>query len=446
MKVVLLEEQKANRVLKVLLLVLAFSLTTSRATGFLGPRGVICDTDWLTTSAPCIWRNVFIELILWTLALVILVINLIIDHDFAGFYSTCKQNWLIFVFILLAFISLGWTIRFEITLYKAIILLITSLLAIYIGHSFRLDDILKILVLYYVFLCTINLLFVLFMKPLGIMPDSFFQGAWRGIFWHRNYLGCFMALGVILFLVNLLASKKIGGSDFYLNLVMLMLTSFLLIKSKNATGIITAIVLVGLVIILFFWVKWRQKMKPAHYYGFLAISIAVVTLVILKLEFFLGLLGRNTSLTGRVPMWGYLFQHIISQRPWLGYGYGAIWHMQGFMEELERVFHWGVGMGDNGYIDILLHLGVIGIILLITIIVIGFIRGVKYFLRKRTLEAAFPILVMVFVIVANISFSLILETETFVWMIVLALLSSQSFTFSSKSEYGQEIETESGAI
>jgi exopolysaccharide production protein ExoQ len=441
METVFLEKQLANRVLKVLLLIFVFSLATSRATGFLGPRGVICDTDWLTTSAPCIWRNVSIELILWTLALVILALNLIFDHDFTGFYSTCKQNWLIFVFILLAFISLGWTIRFEITLYKSIILLLTSLMAIYIGHSFRLDHILKILVLYYVFLCTFNLLFVLFFNTLGIMPDPFYQGAWRGIFWHRNFLGCFMALGVTLFLVNLLAIKKIGGGDFYLNLLMLMLTSFLLIKSKNATGIITAIVLVGLVFILFFWVKWHQKMKPAHYYGFLAIAIAVVAFVLSKLEFFLGLLGRNTSLTGRVPMWGYLFKQIISQRPWLGYGYGAIWHMQGFLEELEGVFHWGVGMGDNGYIDILLHLGVIGMIILIIILVLGFIRGVKFFLQKRTLEAAFPILVLVFVIVANISISLILETETFVWMVALATLVSISPRFTTMAETTQTFQS-----
>jgi len=266
------------------------------------------------------------------------------------------------------------------------------------------------------------------------MPDPFYQGAWRGIFWHRNYLGTFMALGVALFMVNLLAGKKSSSGEYLLNLVMLALSTFLLIKSKNATGEITAVVLVGLVFIMFFWLRWRHRLKQVHYYGFVCVALAAVTFVSVKLDFFLGLFGRNSSLTGRTPMWGYLLQNIISQRPWLGYGYGAIWHMEGFLEEVERIVNWGVGMGDNGYIDILLHLGVVGLIAIIGLIVTGMVRGVKFFLRQNDLQAAFPVLLLVFLVLANITFSLILESETFYWMLAIALLVSIASRFTAKTE------------
>jgi exopolysaccharide production protein ExoQ len=436
------ERKRVINILKVLLLVLAFFLATFRAIAFFGLRGVLCNSDWLTIITPCTWGNVSIELQLWILTVVLLVLILGLEHDFSGYFRTCKQNWLIFLFIIIAFVSLSWTIHFEITLYKSIILLFTSLIAIYFGHSFRLESILKILALYYIFICTLNLLFVYLFSPLGIMPDPFYKGGWQGIFWHRNYLGCFMALGVGLFLVNLLSSKKIGGGEFYLNLVMLALSSFLLVKSKSATGIITGLVLVGLVIILFAWVKWHHKLKPVHYYGFAVLAVAGMVLFFMNLDFIFGLLGRNTSLTGRIPMWEYLFQHLIIHRPWLGYGYGALFHMQGIIDGVANALHWPapVVIGDNGFIDILLHLGIVGLIILLSLIVIGFVRGIKYFLLQRTLQSAFPIFVLVFAIVANITLSLILESETLLWMIALSVIISLSYRSHTDTMFDQNLE------
>lgn len=412
--------------LKVVLVAMAYIMATSRATAFWGLRGVICESDWLTILQPCNWWNVNLELIIWSLMAGLLVLVLYIEHDLMDFFRVCKQNWLIFVFILWAFISLSWTIQFEITLYKAVVLLFTSLFAIYIGFTLHLEKILKTLVLYYVFICFLNLLFVIKFPQFGIMQYVFYRDAWSGIFWHRNYLGCFMSLGVALFLINLLSSKKIGGGEFFLNLVMLILSAFLLIKSKSATAIITTIVLLGLVTVLYFWSKWHQKLKLVHYFGFLTIAAVGITLIFTNLEFLLGLFGHTTSLTGRVPLWEIILRRLITQQLWFGYGYGAIWHLQGITNGLAQVVKWPspVVIGDNGFIDIQLHLGVVGLTILLSLIILGFIRGIKYFLHERTLVAAFPVVILVFTIVANISLSLILESETFVWLIVVTVLVS----------------------
>ena len=123
-------------------------------------------------------------------------------------------------------------------------------------------------------------------------------------------------------------------------------------------------------------------------------------------------------------MWQYLFQNVVSERPWLGYGYGAIWHLHGFVMEMMEIVNWGtpVVLADNGYIDILLHLGVVGLGVLILMIALGFVRGVRYFLKERTIVAALPILVLVFGVIVNISLSMILETEILEWIVAVASL------------------------
>ena len=143
-----------------------------------------------------------------------------------------------------------------------------------------------------------------------------------------------------------------------------------------------------------------------------------------NLDFLFGLLGRNTSLTGRIPMWEYLFQQLVFTRPWLGFGYGAIWHFHGLRNGLALILHWGtqVMIGDNGFIDIILHLGVSGLSVLVALIVSGFYNAIKFIKQKRTLISAFPIIILVFVMVSNITLSLILESEVFVWIIAIAAI------------------------
>ena len=424
-------QKNINSVRKEIMVQLIFFLGLFRAIIIFGIRGVDCPSHWLTLTGPCQWSNAAFELILWTVATILFVLGLFWDHDWIGYLQACKLNWPVLGFVCLAALSLIWSINFAITLFRLIVLLSSSLMAIYIGHTYSLEKILKSLLWFYLVVCIFSLVFVIFLPQYGIMSDPFYKGAWNGIFWHRNYLGCFMALGITLFLVNLLSIKKLLNGDFLINLGMLIISFLLLLKSKSATGYILALILVSLVFVLFVWVKWHHKFRPVHYYGFLGVAVVAATLVLTNLEFLFGLLGRSASLTGRVPMWGYLFQHLINQRPWLGYGYGAIWHLQGIRDELAQIFNWGaqVMIGDNGFIDILLHLGIVGLAVLLTLIILGFIRAIKYFLHKRTLQAAFPIFVLVFVLVANISLSLILESETLVWIIALATLTSISNHF-----------------
>src|SRR3546814_8434536 len=45
--------------------------------------------------------------------------------------------------------------------------------------------------------------------------------------------------------------------------------------------------------------------------------------------------GDPTSLTGRVPLWGVLIEHYVSERPLLGYGFQGFWTPRHIVEVSE---------------------------------------------------------------------------------------------------------------
>jgi O-antigen ligase len=406
---------------KGILLGLFLLMTIFRALKIFGIRGVDCKSNWLAPVS-CQWGNTVLEILLWIVVLVLFFLELYWDHDFKDFLLFCRSFWPIFIFILLAAFSLFWSILFLVTLYKVFVLFTSTILAIYFGRLLGEKRILNVLTWFFTGICVASIGLILLVPKAGIMMEPFYKLAWNGIFWHRNYLGCFMALAIVIFLLQILDWKKLSRIGKSVNSLMILVALFLLVKSKSATGLFTALILVVVCLVLAGWLRFGKRLKPIHYYLILGVAIVAIILVFLNLNAIFNLVGRDTSLTGRVPMWNYLLKNVISQRPVLGYGYGAIWNLRGFRSDLGFILNWGaqVLIGDNGFLDIWLHLGVVGLISLVGLIVLGFIRAIKYLFNERTLVSVFPVVILIFVLVANISLSLILESETFVWAIVVA--------------------------
>jgi O-antigen ligase len=91
---------------------------------------------------------------------------------------------------------------------------------------------------------------------------------------------------------------------------------------------------------------------------------------------------------------------------------------------MQHVVGWGfpVVIADNGFLDILLHVGILGFIPFLGVLIVAFVRSGKFAFRNPSLINFFPLLLMVYAVIANISFSLFLETETFIWLVIVASL------------------------
>ncbi len=96
-------------------------------------------------------------------------------------------------------------------------------------------------------------------------------------------------------------------------------------------------------------------------------------------------LADPTKLTGRLPIWNQALERF-SQRPLLGYGYGAFWTAQR-LEDFERSNGWALAHCHSAYIEALVNLGVVGAIAGWLVVAIAFVRSIRISARKSAAAA-----------------------------------------------------------
>jgi O-antigen ligase len=80
--------------------------------------------------------------------------------------------------------------------------------------------------------------------------------------------------------------------------------------------------------------------------------------------------GRDLTLTGRTDLWADLLD-IAAESPIFGVGYGSFWI--GNTHNLWERHLWGPTQGHNGYIDVYLELGAVGLLILAAVIIRGYL-------------------------------------------------------------------------
>lgn len=96
----------------------------------------------------------------------------------------------------------------------------------------------------------------------------------------------------------------------------------------------------------------------------------------------LALLGRDEAstetLTGRIPVWRECMVYVV-ERPLQGFGFNSFWTAERHLDISARV-GWGVPGAHNGYLDLVLGLGIVGLALYVAIL--GWALG-KAWVRAR---------------------------------------------------------------
>jgi O-antigen ligase len=76
--------------------------------------------------------------------------------------------------------------------------------------------------------------------------------------------------------------------------------------------------------------------------------------------------GDPMSFTGRVDLWKIVLEYV-GDRPILGYGHDAFWS-DSRIADISRTLNWAINQAHNGYLEVLLNLGVPGLSLFIIIL------------------------------------------------------------------------------
>ena len=358
--------------------------------------------------------------------------NLLIVLIIAGIFILLRRNldwqsfqknnkWLIAIY-LFALISIIWSdfplisarryLRFSGTLLMALVVL---------SERDPLDAFEGVLRRTAFVLIPFSLLLIKYFPAFGVMYGRWSgEVMWVGVADQKNSAGIIFFVSAFYLFWRLLREWRTRGfrrltKQSYADGFVLLLALYLLKGAPNAfsaTSVSVLILGVGTLSCLL-WMQGRRKMVG------LAVLMAIA--VILFLYGFgtpfgartigsgiLQMLGRDATFTDRDQIWAELIP-IVMQRSILGHGYGGFWILATKNQVTEA---------HNGYLDVMLVLGVVGVFLVFGFVV-SMCRAAHAALHRDFWWGALGFCFLIMIVLHNTSEASFLRTSDLLWSLLV---------------------------
>lgn len=322
------------------------------------------------------------------------------------------------VLVGLCFISFFWSAAPTVTLVRSVAILGTSLFGVYLATRYTLEEQLQLLALTFGIAIILSLLFILGLPKYGIMA-GLHAGKWRGIYVHKNVLGKLMVLSTLIFLITALNRDKnklfcIGG---------LLFSIFLLLMCKSSSSLVNLLILLMTFLVISTLILRYEVLFPVLF--FLAIVGTVSYLWLTNnAEIILSSMGKDSSLTGRTPLWNAVLD-MIWQRPWLGYGFSGFWG--GWDRDgayVWRLTGWTPPNAHNGLLDLWLDLGFLGLSIYLLGFIINLFKSLAWVRKNRTAVSFWPVMYIIYFWLSNQTESALLRQNEIYWLLYVTVILS----------------------
>ena len=318
-------------------------------------------------------------------------------------------------------LSFLWSIEPSISLRRAIAVLITTLFGLVLAARYDWNGMVQRLAFVFGALAIVSFLIAIIMPKYGVMSEIH-VGAWRGAWIEKNYMGGFMAKGVIV----MLCAFAMRPDRAWIWLPLAALCLFLVLMSTSKTALLVSLIGIGGFIALRIYRRYPVLRFPLIYI-ILAGAAIITGMITLAPEFTFALIGKEPTLTGRTDIWTGLITSI-KQRPLLGYGYGVYWlDPLGSSYYVRLQLQWGIPSAHNGWLDTWLSIGAVGVGCVALYFLATVILAIDR-LRKGGTETYWVILSTVMFFAFSMSESTILQQNDLSWVMFVAT-SAKLFAF-----------------
>jgi O-antigen ligase len=348
---------------------------------------------------------------------------------------TAGRDWSLVLLTLLTPISILWSVSPSLTAYQSREVFQSTVLALYVASRFSPRQQVNLLTGMMGIGVVVSIGIALGVPSIGIHWNDGHDGAWRGIFSHKNYFGSLMVLSYQLFLLKFLyerSSRWLYGVGCALSLGLMLAST-----SKTALTIAILLTLSGF-IYRYFRIQGRVTVLLLIMFSLLLVCAAIV--IFSNWNELLLSMGRDPTLTGRVPIWTYTIGKI-AERPILGYGYGAFW-AEGSKYAIEAaravagwttIDLWIPPHAHNGFIDMALALGLPGLFCFVLSIITSYALALKRAYQARAAEDLFPLSFLTYFVLNNLTESYIFSFNWILLVITALSLKSGLWTKSTLS-------------
>jgi len=328
-----------------------------------------------------------------------------------GALRTLLREYPVILLVLLAVVSSVWSTSSGVSLRRAISLLGFTLVAVYFANRFSIREQLRLLGWSSAICLACSYLFGLF--GIGHSVDNL-RGAWSGIYTQRNGLGAVMSLAALVFLLCASLDRRWRYGNWLLAIAAVGLVLL--------SGSVTSLVVSAMTVISFLLVHvlWRSK----HRQWLLLMAVAIIGLsawcIASSFDDVAEAMGRDSSLTGRVEVWG-ASADLGGEKPWLGYGYNGFWlGLEGPSAEVWRIAGWAAPSAHNGVLEIWLDLGIIGVAIAGFGFVLYMRRAYRLVCSTGRWEFAWPLMFLILLCVQNLTESAFLSGNSIHWFLYVA--------------------------
>lgn len=324
-----------------------------------------------------------------------------------------------YLLLLLAAPSTLWSEQPELTAKRTLSLAGTFVLGTYFGLAYSPRQFLRLIAIALSLSVGLSLITIAIFPEFAVDP----YGAWTGIYGQKNWLGRVASFVIVLLLLNLIVGKS---RHRLVQVSVILVAGILLLFSQSATS--AALLLTGLSISLAAYCIWKSPVFSAIAL-FWSAPVLILLLVTLSPDGLdnARLLGRDNTLTGRTPLWGFLLD-AARERPFLGYSYGGFWTgstgaSQAVTESMSRLTYgtWIPSVAHNGYLDLVLSLGIVGLAFYLCSLVLNLSKSFEVVRQESAVANFFPIVFLAFFTVANLTESILLVHNSIFWILYLAV-------------------------
>ncbi len=288
----------------------------------------------------------------------------------------------------------------------------STLAALYVAGNFTLKQTLEFLSTSLGVLITLSFMVCIFYPEMGLTRDYFkmeHMGLWKGVFSHKNVLAWYAHMSCVCF--GLRWAFREGYRP--LNALLGILSFYVLIQSGGKAAIVSlfAVSIFGLIGSNI----WKRRTLLLYLVGMLSILLGTTYWYYTVLE----KTERLVTFTGRVQLWETLFS-FYKAKPVLGYGLNNFWTSHNVEVFLEQ--GWQMTQAHNGYLEILLSFGGLGL---------GVFLGVYYYMFKKysflnkkisRYEWKVSMLILVSIGLCNVFEYTVLRSFNLHWVLFLVLL------------------------
>jgi len=259
------------------------------------------------------------------------------------------------------------------------------------------------------------------------LPSYGIKNVVVGIYRFKNLAACIQTLTAILFLLVALTNRKYR----WVALIIFSIAIVLLLLSQGKTAY--SIFVISLCLLpLYKVLNQKYKLRIALLLPLLVVSGSAIVLIISNVEFIVvDTLGKNLEFNGRMPIWTLILDKVY-ERPWLGYGASGFWSSEHALYVINH--SWGgdrntIGIGEgttrfnshNGYLDLLLQYGFVGLSLYVFNWLSVFFRLVTLLASTGTIECFWMLLTQISLFFFNLSDNIGLLGQSSLWSFYVAV-------------------------